>query len=92
MTAEIVNMDLWLPEFNATQILMCTCHVDNYTEGRYNMILGRYLITTMVLDIKFSDNIIIDRAGTHEGFLAPMVDRNNYEFKILMDKTIKPEE
>ena len=48
-----VNVDFCLPEFSATKILSWKCCVDNSTTIRYNMILGRDLITTLVLDIIF---------------------------------------
>ena len=33
--------------------------MDKKTNRGYNLILGRYLLTTMGLDLKFSENIII---------------------------------
>ena len=44
------------------------------------MILGRDIITTLVLDIKFSDNVVIGVEGPYGGFLAPLVDVSNYGF------------
>ena len=39
------------------------------------MILGRYLIINLGLDIKFSDYIINGGAGPYEGCSVPMVDK-----------------
>ena len=58
----------------------------------YDMILLTDLLTTLVLDWFFSENIIIGGGGTHEGCSAHMVDVSNYEFKSLMNKIFKPEE
>ena len=66
--------------------------MDESTNGRYDMILGRDLITALGLDFKFSDNIIIGGDGPYQGCSAPMVDLSNYEVKSLTDKIVKPEE
>ena len=34
-----------LPECNTTKTITWNCHVDNFTEGSYDMILGIYLLT-----------------------------------------------
>ena len=47
------------------KIITSKCHVDKYTNGRYNMILGRDLLTALVLDIKFSYNVIIGVEGPY---------------------------
>ena len=70
---------------------MWKCYVDEYTNGRYNMILGRDLLTALGLDFKFSDNVIICREGPYEGCLSPMADVRNYGFKYITDKTVKLE-
>ena len=56
------------------------------------MILGRYLIISLVLDIKFSDNVINGSIGPYEGCLLSIVDIGNYNFKSITDKIVKPEE
>ena len=65
--------------------------MDEPTECRYYMVLGRDLLDTLVLDM-FYDYIIIGIAQPYKGFLATMVDINNYNFKYLTDKFVKPEE
>ena len=56
------------------------------------MILGRDILTSLVLDLKFSRNIIIGVERPYEGFLEPIVDLINYHFKILTEKIVKQEE
>ena len=56
------------------------------------MILGRDLLTSLGLGLKFFDNVIIGGEGPYEGCSSPMVDVNNYEFKYITDKTVKPED
>ena len=62
-----VNIYFCLPEFSVTKILAWKFHVDNQTNSRYDIILDRDLITALVLDLKFSDNIIIGFDGPYEG-------------------------
>ena len=40
-----VKVDLTLPKLSATNAVTWKCHVDNSAKGRYDMILGRYLLT-----------------------------------------------
>ena len=54
-----VNVEFCLSGFSATKIVMWKFHVDESTYGRYDMILGRYLLTAMGLDLKFYDNAIL---------------------------------
>ena len=56
------------------------------------MILGRDILITLGMNLKFSENIIIGGDGPYEGCSLPMVDLKNYEFKSLTDKLFKPEE
>ena len=39
------EVDFTLPRLSATNPVMWKCHVDGYTKGIYNMIIGRYLLT-----------------------------------------------
>ena len=41
--------------------------MDEYTNGRYGMILGIYLLTALGLYLKFSYNTIIGGDGPYEG-------------------------
>ena len=67
------------------------CHVDDSTKGRYDMILGQYLLTELGLNLKFSDHAIEADDGTFIGSTTPMVDLGTYEFKILNTGKITPE-
>ena len=78
MTSKKVNVEFCSPEFSATKIVMRTCHVDDSAKGRYNMILGRNLLTTLGLDIKFSDRVIVGVERLYEGCSVSMVDVSNY--------------
>ena len=63
-TSRKVNIDFFLPEFSATKIVKWKSHMDESTNCRYDMILGRDLITALELDHKFSKNVIIGGEGT----------------------------
>ena len=52
------------------------------------MILGRDLIIALVLDLKFSENIVIGSEVPYGGCSVPMVDVNNYYFKPLTEKQL----
>ena len=54
------------------------------------MILGRDLLTSMVLDLKLSLNIFIGSELPYELCSAPIVDVSNYEFKVSLYKRVKP--
>ena len=45
-----VKIDLTLPELSAKTIVTWNCHVDEPSNGRYEMILGRYLLTALLLN------------------------------------------
>ena len=49
-----VNIYFTLPALIATDIVMWNCHVDDSANGRYDMILGRDLLTELGLNLKFS--------------------------------------
>ena len=85
-TNDMEKVDFCLLKSSVTKTVTWKCHVDGYTESRYNMILGQDLITTLVRGIKFYGD------GTYEGFSTLMVDVNDHEFKYLTDKNIKLEE
>ena len=60
--------------------------MDDSIESRQGMVLGRYLLTTMLLDLKLSENVIISGAAPYEGFLATIFDINCCGFKSLTEK------
>ena len=53
-----VNIDFNLPELRATKIVTWNCNVDDSYKGRYDVILGRYLLSVLGLNLKFSYNVI----------------------------------
>ena len=40
-----VKVDFTLPTVSATNVVTWKCHMDDSAKGRYDMILGRYLLT-----------------------------------------------
>ena len=54
--------------------------MDNKTNRRYDMILGRDLLTALGLDLKFSENLIVGGEGPREGCLSTMDELSNYDF------------
>ena len=56
------------------------------------MILGRYLLTILGLNLNCTENIITIGKETYEGCSSFMVDVINYAFKTLSHKRVKPEE
>ena len=72
-----VKVDFGLLEISATKIVTWKCHVDESTNGRYNMILVRYLLIVLGIYLKFSENFIHGVEGPYKGCLVPMVDVNN---------------
>ena len=91
-TSKKVNVDFCLTEFSAAKIVTWKWHVDKSTTDRYDMILGRDLLTALGLDLKFSENVIHGGEGTYKGCSAPMVEVSNYNFNTLTSKIVKPEE
>ena len=57
--------------------------MDDSAKDRYDMILGRYVLTKLVLNLKFSEDVIKSDDGTLKWSLATMVDLGIYEFLIL---------
>ena len=90
MTSQKLNVNFCLPEFSATKIASLKFHLDKKTNSRYEMILGRVILTALGLHLKFSENIIIGGEGSYEGCSAPMVDLSNYYFKSLTENIVKP--
>ena len=78
-----VEIDFTLPEINATKIVTWNCHVDNSAKVGYDMILVRYILRYLVLNLKLSYHIIEVYDGTLKSSTAPMVDISTYEFKYL---------
>ena len=58
-----VKMNFNLPELSATKMVMWNCHVAESAKGRYDIILGRYLLTGLGLNLKFSEHVIEEYDG-----------------------------
>ena len=89
-TSKKLNVEFLLPESSVKKIMMWKFHLDDSTNGRYDMVLGRDLLTALRLDIKFSDNIIIGREVPYEGCSSSIVDVINHDFNSIKDKNFKP--
>ena len=63
-----VNIYFCLPEFSVTKIVTWECHVNKSTNGRYDMIIVKDLLTSLGLDLQFSNNIFIGGKEPYEGF------------------------
>ena len=59
-------------------------------ERRYYMILGRNLLTTLVMDINVYERAIFGGGGPYERLLAPMDNLIKYVFIYLTNKVVKP--
>ena len=55
MTNYIVKVDFYLPKSSSTQNLMKKCQGDDLTEVSYDVIIGRCIHSTLVIEIRFSD-------------------------------------
>ena len=73
-------------------IVTYKCHVYDSAKGRYNMIMGRDLLTTLGLDPKFSDFIVVGVKWLYEVFSAPTVDVRKFYYESLTNKNVKQEE
>ena len=86
-----VEVEFTLPEISATNVVTWIFHVDKYTKGEYNMILGRYLLTESGINLKLFDHVIKFDEGTFKGLTAPTVDYGVYSFNDLNTGKITPE-
>ena len=87
-----VKVNFTLHALSATNSVTWNCHVDDSAKGRYNIILRRYLLTELVLNLKFSEHVIEADDGTFEGSTTPMVDFVTYIFKYLNTEGITGKE
>ena len=70
-----IDKDITLTELGVKKIISA--------KGIYNMILGRYLLTEVVLNLKWSDHVIEVDDGPFKVSIEPMVDLGMYGFKYL---------
>ena len=69
-----VQVDFTLRLLSSMNVMTWKFHVDDSTKGRYGMILGRYLLTGLGLNLKFSNHKIEEDDCPLKGFTTPMVD------------------
>ena len=67
-------------------------HVNDSAKDRYDMILGRDILTELGLNINIYDHVIEAYDGPLKVYRAPMVDLGRYEFKGLNAGKITTEE
>ena len=78
-----VKIYFTLPALSATCVVTWNCHMDDSAKGRYDMILGIYLLTELGLNLEFSEHVIEEDDGPFKGSTAPMVDLSKYIYIIL---------
>ena len=86
------KVDFTLTSLSATNVVTWKCHVYEYTKGRYDMILGRDILTELGLNLKLYYHIIKENDGTLKGYTTRMVDLGTYGFKNLNTEKIIPKE
>ena len=57
--------------------------MDDSAKVRYEMILGRYVLTALGLNLKISYHVIEEDDGPLKGLTALIADLGRYEFKYL---------
>ena len=79
-----------MPELSATNIVTWNFHVDDFSKGRYNFLLGRGLLTAFGFNIKFYENVVKADGGLLKGSLSPIFYLSVWEFIHLKTGIITP--
>ena len=87
-TSKKLNVEFCLLGFIVAKIVTWKFQVGESTNSRYNMILGRYLLTALGLDLKFYENVIIGGELPYKGYSTSMVGVSNCDFKSRTDKPL----
>ena len=87
-----VKIDITLPTLSTMNVVTWKCHMGDSSNGRYNMILGRDLLTELGLNLKISNHSIKYHDRPSIGATAPTVDLGRYVFKDLNTGKIKLKE
>ena len=66
--------------------------MDDCAKRRYNVIIVRYLLTSLGLNLEFLDHIVEADGGHLKGSTEPMFDLGAYKFKYLNTGKSTPEE
>ena len=53
-----VKLYFTLPAFSDTNVVTCKCHVDDSAKGGYGIILRRYILIELGLNLEFSEHVI----------------------------------
>ena len=77
-----VGIYFTLPALSATNFVTLNFHVHYFAKGRYDMILGKDILTEVGLNLKLSENVIKADDGTFNGSTTPMVDLGTYILNI----------
>ena len=85
-----VKIDCTSPEISVTKMVSWNFHADYSAKRRYDIILGRDILTELGLNIKFSGHVIEAYYRTFKESRAPMVDLGTYKFKYLDTGEITP--
>ena len=78
-----VKIYFTLYELSARKMVTWDFHGDDSSKGRYDMIIGRDLLTALLLNLKSSDNVIKADDVPFKGSTAPMVDLGNVWLKCI---------
>ena len=57
------------------------CHVEESATSKYNMILGRYILTALASNLKNPQQLIEAGDGPLKGMKETMIDLGRYKFK-----------
>ena len=87
-----VKVDFTLTALSAMNVVTWKCHVNDSAKGRYNMILGRDILTELGLNLKLSEHAIKADDGTFKGYTTPMIDLVICVFKYLNTGKRTPKE
>ena len=77
----MVKLDLSLPVLSATKIMTWKYHVDDSTAVRYDMIIGKDILTKLGIYLKCSTNTIEWIKRTYQGCTTPTVNIDDYDFE-----------
>ena len=86
-----VKVDYTLTPLSANNVVNLDWHVDDSSKGRYDMILGRDLLTQLKLNSKSIEHVIEAHDGPFQGSTTRMIDLGRYTFKYLNTEKITPE-
>ena len=78
-----VMVDFTLLALSSTNLVTWNFHLDDSPKGRYDMILGKNLLTELGLNLKLSEHVIEADYGHFNGSTTPMVDLGTYILKYL---------